>query len=69
VAETLLTKAQASRMLGRPARTIADLVYSGKVSDAGWPLVRGRKMVPVSVLPEILKVLEDRPVAAAGVGG
>jgi hypothetical protein len=47
----------AARRLGLPARAISDAVYRGKIDVTGWPLVAGRRLVPVSELAAIKKLL------------
>jgi hypothetical protein len=45
--------AEASRRLGRPGRTLSDAIYRGAIDPTGWPVVAGRRVVPVSELPAI----------------
>jgi hypothetical protein len=55
--EQLLSQAEASRRLGRHAGAIAQALYSGRLDASTWPVVAGRRLVPVDQLESIRKAL------------
>ena len=65
IADQHLSQAEASRRLGYPARVIAIAVYNGRLDASTWPLVAGRRLVPIAELERIRVVLTtDRRLSA-----
>jgi hypothetical protein len=48
---------QVARQLGIPPRLISDLFYLRKLDDRKCPIVAGRRLIPVSYITEVQKVL------------
>jgi hypothetical protein len=64
----VISLAEASRRCGRAARTLSDLIYSGRIDASAWPLVAGRRLVPEAALPEIRRVLHGEAKKGEGRG-
>jgi hypothetical protein len=47
----------AARRLGLPACAVSDAVYRGRLDGSKWPVVAGRRLVPVAELPAIKKAM------------
>jgi hypothetical protein len=57
----LLTQAAASRALGRPARFLADLIYTGAIDPSSWPVIAGKRLVPAEVVEQLRRDLGGAP--------
>ncbi len=60
-----LSVSDAARELGAKPKHISDLLYQRELRDDLCPIVAGRRLIPRSYLPEILKALIKRGMVQA----
>lgn len=53
-----VTVSEAARRIGVRPRDISDLIYNRVLRDDIMPIITGRRMIPVSYLPQIVAALE-----------
>jgi hypothetical protein len=57
---------EVARRTGFPPRDISDLFYHRLIADDEAPVVAGRRLIPASLIPRIIQLLEARSATRAG---
>jgi hypothetical protein len=57
---------EAEQQLGIPVspKAVSDLLYQRRVDVRRCPMLGGRRLVPRDLLPEVIRILRERGVAA-----
>jgi hypothetical protein len=60
----LLSVSEAARRLGCRPRDVSDMLYQRRVDDSRCPLIGGRRLIPVALLPQMESLLQRRTAQA-----